>query len=66
MNRRIRILREVRSDLPFPPVLVAKPRVYEADEIVINPHGAVAVKTHGGLLGIKPDEFEWIEDARQQ
>ncbi len=60
MNRRLRVLRQVRSELPFPPALVAEPRVYEADEIVVNQHGAVAVRTSGGLLGIKPDEFEWL------
>ena len=59
---KLRLLQVVRSELPFPPFLVALPRVYEDSEISLNPHGAVAVMTEqGGWLGSKPDEMEWIE-----
>lgn len=58
--RRIRLLNEVRSDLPFGPRLIAPARVYESSEIVVNAYGAVSVITPTGVLGIKPDEFEWI------
>ena len=60
-NRKLRLLRTVRSELPFPPFLVAEPRIYEPSELSINPHGAVSVITPKGLLGVKPDEFEWVE-----
>ena len=56
------MLKEVRSELPFPPFLVAVPRVYETSEIEMNQHGAVSVKVPGGLLGIKPGEFEWLSE----
>lgn len=36
-------------------------RIYEPSELSINPHGAVSVITPKGLLGVKPDEFEWVE-----
>lgn len=36
--------------------------VYEPDQFEVNPNGAVAVRLRdGSLLGIKPNEFEWIE-----
>jgi protein gp37 len=47
--------RAVRSDLPFPPFIVAKPGIHS---IKRNPHGAVAALVDGNLLGLKPDEFE--------
>ena len=59
-GRRLRLLRQVNSDLPFPPFLTADARVYEPDEVSVNQHGAVSVKTPKGLLGVKPGEFEWI------
>ncbi len=61
MDKSLLLFRTVRSDLPFPPYLVAEPRVYLPHEIQVNPHGAVSVITPNGYLGIKPDEFEWIE-----
>ena len=63
MPRRLRLLRTVRSELPFAPFSVAKARVYDPSEIDINPHGAVSVMTPGGWLGIKPDEMEWLDSA---
>ena len=61
-DRKLRLLRPVRSDLPFPPFLVAEVRVYAPQEIRINPHGAVSVLTPNGWLGLKPDEFEWVAE----
>ena len=62
--RRLRLLHDVRSELPFAPFSVAKARVYDPAEIDVNPHGAVSVMTPGGWLGIKPDEMEWIDDPK--
>lgn len=59
--RKLRLLQRVESDMPFPPRLVALPRIYEEHEIKCNQHGAVALVLAGGLLGIKPAEFEWID-----
>ncbi len=56
----LRLLRQVKSDLPFGPRLVAEPRLYSPAEIDINPHGAVSVKIDGEWLGIKPEEMEWV------
>ncbi len=56
--KRIRILQEVRGDWPFGHTHSIQPGIYEP---VINPHGAVSVKCpDGALLGIKPNEFEWV------
>jgi len=55
---RIIILEQVRSDLPWLRDLVAEPGVYDA---FVNSHGAVAVKIGNGYLGIKPGEFQWLE-----
>jgi len=56
-NRRIVILKAVRSDLPWMRDLIAEAGVYDA---WVNPQGAVAVEVNGELLGIKPKEFEWM------
>ena len=60
---RLRLLCDIRSDLPFEPRIHAEPRVYEHHEISVNPHGAVSVLTKHGLLGVKPHEMEWLERA---
>ena len=62
--RRLRLLRKVRSDLPCN-TLIAQPRVYDPHEIQINPLGAVSLILPSGVLGIKPDEFEWIGDLTE-
>jgi hypothetical protein len=62
-TRHLRLLRTVRSDLPFAPFLTALARVYDPAEIQVNPHGAVSVLTPGGWLGVKPDEMEWCETS---
>lgn len=59
----LRLLRQVRSDLPFPPYLIAEARTYAPKEIQVNMHGAVSVLTPNGWIGVKPDEFEWVEDG---
>jgi hypothetical protein len=62
MQRHLRLLHTVRSELPFPPFCSAAARVYGPDEISVNPHGSVSVMTpQGRWLGIKPDEMEWCE-----
>jgi hypothetical protein len=55
---KIVVLREVRGDCPFSYDVVAKPGVYIP---FINPQGAVAVDIDGEMLGLKPDEFQWLE-----
>lgn len=59
--RRLRLLRTIHSDLPFPPFLTAMAGVYEGAAIDVNPHGAVSVMTDGGWLGVMPHEMEWID-----
>lgn len=53
-SRWVRLGRQVRSDLPFDP-MVAQPGVYRASS---NRWGALCVDTPSGPLGIKPAEFE--------
>jgi len=55
---KIVVLRQVRGDCPFSSHVVAEPGVYVP---FINPQGAVAVETNGEMLGLKPDEFQWLE-----
>lgn len=55
---KIVVLREVRGDWPIGHHLVAEPGVYVP---FLNPHGAVSVEINGELLGLKPDEFQWLE-----
>lgn len=62
--KRIRMLKTVKPDLP--PFLSGADRrlVCTKDEtyaVKVNPQGAVTVITQYGELGIKPDEFEWVE-----
>lgn len=53
-----KLLHRVEADFPFlAPGCWANAGVYEAK---LNKYGAVSIETPGGLLGIKPDEFEWI------
>lgn len=53
--------RAVRGDWPIGHHLVAEPGYHEAVE---NPHGAVSiVLSNGELLGVKPDEFERVEEV---
>jgi hypothetical protein len=58
--KRVRMLRTVRSEWPFSAHRGAyKGDEYDAD---VNRHGAVSVYVEdGGLLGVKPGEFEVIE-----
>ena len=64
MGKRVgRILKAVRSDLPFGPALHLSP----GDEVdmAFNPHGAAsAVFEDGEKLGLKPDEYEELTDPR--
>jgi len=54
---KIRLPNEVHGIWPIAHHIIAHPGEYEAK---FNPHGAVSVETLGALLGIKPNEFEWI------
>ena len=56
---RVRLLRSLRGDFPIGHTLRADARIYETDEIYLNPHGAVSVLTPNGWLGVKPNEMEW-------
>lgn len=54
---KVRVLRAIKSDLPrlVVALLHVAPGIYDAE---INPLGALSIRTPGGLLGIKPGEFE--------
>jgi hypothetical protein len=55
---KVRLLRTVRSDVPSLSPARATPGIYTAH---LNQFAAVSVTAQdGGLLGVKPDEFEWI------
>lgn len=58
----IRLVRRIAADFPFlldrsKPPCVADPGERRA---FMNHYGAVSVETPGGLLGVKPAEFEWV------
>jgi hypothetical protein len=55
---KIVVLRKVRGDCPFSNYIVAEPGVYIP---FLNPYGAVSVEINGELLGLKPDEFQWLD-----
>lgn len=55
---KIVVLRRVRGDWPIGHHLVAEPGVYVP---FLNRHGAVSVEVNGEQLGLKPDEFQWLE-----
>jgi len=55
---KIVLLREIRGDFPIGHHLIAEPGVYVP---LLNRHGAVAVEINGEQLGLKPDEFEWLD-----
>ena len=60
----IRLIRRISADFPFlcdksksiPSAEAGEHRAY------MNHYGAVSVLTPGGLLGVKPSEFEWVRD----
>jgi len=55
---KIVVLRRVRGDCPFSHNIVAEPGVYVP---FLNRYGAVSVLVNGDMLGLKPDEFQWLE-----
>lgn len=55
---KIVVLREIRGDFPIGHHLVAEVGVYVP---YLNRHGAVSVKINDEFLGLKPNEFEWLE-----
>ena len=61
---KIRLRKMVRGDLPIGPISVAGPGVYEAE---MNTHGALSVRDcNGDLLGVKPGEFEFVDEIPEQ
>lgn len=57
----IRLIRRIAADFSFlcdkeKPIPVANPGEHRA---YMNHYGAVSVLTPGGLLGVRPAEFEW-------
>jgi hypothetical protein len=63
-DRRIILLNDVRGDFPFGHNIVAKAGIYNP---YINPHGAISVIAENGeKLGIKPGEFEWLDEKEHQ
>ena len=59
---RLRTRHRVRGDFPFSGVQ-APSRVYEHDEIDVNPNGAVSIlATDRRWLGLKPGEMEWVSE----
>ena len=55
---RVILLSEVRGDWPIGHHTVGEAGVYDA---YVNPQGAVHIKTPNGDLGLKPNEFAWLE-----
>lgn len=55
---RIMILQTVKADMPWLSRLKAEPGIYDA---WVNPYGAVSVKIGDEFLGIKPNEFTWLD-----
>lgn len=55
---KIKVLRTIRGDCPFSQHIAAEPGEYVP---FINQHGAVSVLVNGEMLGLKPDEFEWLD-----
>ena len=59
-DAKIRILRNVWSEIPFGPKLSV--RRGEIHAACSNPLGAVCVRFDDGqMLGVRPDEFEWLD-----
>ena len=58
--RRVRLLQDVRGDWPIGHTTIAPAGEYIAE---LNPQGAAAVRAQNGeLLGIKPGEFEFLDE----
>ena len=55
---KIRLSRQVRGDFPIGHHTVAQPGTYIP---FLNRHGAVSVELNGEFLGLKPNEFEWLD-----
>lgn len=56
--RKIRVLKNVRSGIPGREhISITKGQLYDAE---VNKHGAVSACTEYGLLGVKPDEYEFV------
>ncbi len=53
----VRVTQNVCSDIPGKRLAVAAGTTHKPH---VNSHGAVSVGVSGKLLGLKPDEFEYI------
>lgn len=61
---KIRLLKTIRGDIPIGPPSVAVQGVYNAE---MNKYGALSIRdTHGQLLGVKPGEFEFVDEIPEQ
>jgi len=58
---KIRLLKQIKSEWPFPPFLVAEPGIYKAHS---NRHGAISIMIDDHLLGVKPDEFQYVIEIK--
>lgn len=64
MTVKIRLLRMIRGDIPIGPISVAVAGEYEAE---MNSYGALSVRDcNGDLLGVKPGEFEFVDEVPEQ
>jgi len=56
---RVILVNKVRGDWPIGHNTVGDPGIYDA---YVNPQGAVSIMAgNGNLLGLKPNEFAWLE-----
>lgn len=55
---KIMVLRHVTGDFPIGHHLIAAPGIYIP---YLNRYGAVSVELDGEFLGLKPDEFQWLD-----
>ena len=59
---RIRMRKTVRPDIPFMSNYQTVARQGEEYDAVSNSHGAIsAICSNGEKLGVKPDEFDFVE-----
>jgi hypothetical protein len=61
-RKKVRLLKKVTGDFPFGHDCFVEAGIHEVAHE--NPYGAISVRDNkGGLLGIKPGEFEWVASA---
>ena len=62
-EKKIRILKNVCSDIPFDKLAAAAGSLHEPH---YNPKGAVYIIIDGRELGLKPDEYEYIKEKVEE